>query len=676
METLTRSISTRSGSLGSSSMKEWQSMLEGMPNNVHPVQLHQESGMIKFDSLPEAIEAAKPGETIRIAGEHQPKFGLIKDAKLFIRKSIILEGVGDTKPIIKWRLVLEGPENQTIVRNIHFKDYGGLVGMEIKGGNQFIYGCTFEGIHCIEVSGGHCEINKCQLACSNRDEGVRLGWGIITNSPKATLNIKASRIFRFRTGIIHKGGESHIVDNKILCLDTGIIVEQADGTTCDIRHNEICGSTFGIHVVKEATVISNIFKDIKKLPIRNDMVHAHPNQKRNRHNKAYIELICYQCSTPIRSLLARNFKCSSCYRTYCRPCHKDNQKNDISDKFTSKKCITCYNEDNFGIKWESKISAGAFGEVWKCTWRDQWYAVKKTKKDDPKFVEFAKKEAKLMRRFIHPCLMQVVWGVATKSTALIVMPLYSRSLRNLIQIRKAKQMPFQLEEIIAVMKKICSGMVYLHGSDVAHRDLKSDNILVMEENSRVTEVCITDFGASKESDSSFAATLIGTKKFMPPELYVLGESQSEIHYDAKQSDMWSLGCVLCEMINLNLPHGEVEEKEAIIRSRNGVRPALLVEDYENSISLKNLVTIYEKCTSHNPAVRPRIQDVAMAFDHLDECGLFVQKSVEEGVIDDNNAKEQIEVLSLEAEQALKSGDFIKVRDLMAKMQFLQRAGTF
>ena len=108
--------------------------------------------------------------------------------------------------------------------------------------------------------------------------------------------------------------------------------------------------------------------------------------------------------------------------------------------------------------------------------------------------------------------------------------------------------------------QICLGLYYLHQHKILHRDIKTKNIFLNEDYT----VKIGDLGIAKilENTSSYAHTFIGTPYYLSPELC------KDLPYNDK-SDVWSLGCVLYEMVTLRHPFEgktKVEIYEKIINS--------------------------------------------------------------------------------------------------------------
>lgn len=87
--------------------------------------------------------------------------------------------------------------------------------------------------------------------------------------------------------------------------------------------------------------------------------------------------------------------------------------------------------------------------------------------------------------------------------------------------------------------QLASGLKYLYGFNIVHRDIKPRNILLT--NSRRI-LKIADFGFAKQSEvPSMYDTICGSPLYMAPEIL------SNISYN-KQTDLWSIGMMLYEML--------------------------------------------------------------------------------------------------------------------------------
>ena len=130
----------------------------------------------------------------------------------------------------------------------------------------------------------------------------------------------------------------------------------------------------------------------------------------------------------------------------------------------------------------------------------------------------------------------------------IITELYDgRNLNNFISKYRAIEKSIPNSLIWTIFIQICIGIQYLHTNGVIHRDLKPANILLNDKDNP-TKIVICDFGASicLPNENDYCSTKIGTPYFMSP------EQNNSNCYD-KKTDIWSLGCILYELITLVKP---------------------------------------------------------------------------------------------------------------------------
>ncbi|KAJ5719468.1 hypothetical protein N7493_007923, partial [Penicillium malachiteum] len=105
------------------------------------------------------------------------------------------------------------------------------------------------------------------------------------------------------------------------------------------------------------------------------------------------------------------------------------------------------------------------------------------------------------------------------------------------------------EEIACSFKQILSGVAYLHGMGLAHRDLKLDNVVVNDRGI----MKLIDFGSAVvfrypfENDIVSASGIVGSDPYLAPEVY------DEKKYDPRPTDVWSLAIIFCCMTLRRFP---------------------------------------------------------------------------------------------------------------------------
>ncbi|KAJ2065639.1 Protein kinase of the Mitotic Exit Network [Coemansia sp. S146] len=144
--------------------------------------------------------------------------------------------------------------------------------------------------------------------------------------------------------------------------------------------------------------------------------------------------------------------------------------------------------------------------------------------------------------------------------------------------------------VLAYAVKIIEGLIYLHGRDVVHCDLKACNILTTKQGNTK----LTDFGVSlnlklrKPGDESVVA---GTPYWMAPEIIQLDGA-------CMASDIWSLGCTVIELLTGKPPYSELLTMAALYRIVEDDHPPI-----PEGIS-EELKDFLLQCFQKEPANRP------------------------------------------------------------------------
>lgn len=149
--------------------------------------------------------------------------------------------------------------------------------------------------------------------------------------------------------------------------------------------------------------------------------------------------------------------------------------------------------------------------------------------------------------------------------------------------------PIPYKKVIQIMTQILSGIAYAHVNGVIHRDIKPHNILIDHDG----HVKITDFGiAVALSQNSITQTnsLLGSVQYISPE-------QARGNMVTRQSDIYSLGIVLYEMLTGSVPfEGESAVSIALKHFQTPI-PSLREFDSRIPQPLENVVL---KATAKEP----------------------------------------------------------------------------
>ncbi|MGH8491648.1 MAG: serine/threonine-protein kinase [Moraxellaceae bacterium] len=162
-----------------------------------------------------------------------------------------------------------------------------------------------------------------------------------------------------------------------------------------------------------------------------------------------------------------------------------------------------------------------------------------------------------------------------------------------------------VQEALRITRQIADALAYAHEQGIVHRDIKPDNVLFRE---RDDSVVLTDFGIAKslhneENQLTQAGSTVGTPKYMSPE-------QARGQKVDGRSDLYSLGCVLYEMLTGSTPFMAEEAVTLAIKHCQDPIPLL-------PTNLARFQTLINSLLAKNPADRPQSgQELMLELDRL------------------------------------------------------------
>jgi len=155
-------------------------------------------------------------------------------------------------------------------------------------------------------------------------------------------------------------------------------------------------------------------------------------------------------------------------------------------------------------------------------------------------VERFLREISITARLQHPHILTLIESGQDGGLVYYVMPhIEGESLR----IRLGHQPPLSVTGAVWIGREVADALAHAHGHGVIHRDIKPENILVAE-----GHAWVADFGIARAIETSgdksltMAGLPIGTPAYMSPE-----QAEGRPDVDGR-SDIYSLGCVLFEML--------------------------------------------------------------------------------------------------------------------------------
>ncbi|XP_061180657.1 mitogen-activated protein kinase kinase kinase 3-like [Saccostrea echinata] len=255
-------------------------------------------------------------------------------------------------------------------------------------------------------------------------------------------------------------------------------------------------------------------------------------------------------------------------------------------------------KDHYDVRWKKGgcLGRSAHGVVYLCsneTFGFRAVKIVKITEMDNKATENAKsaeKEINALKSLDHIRIVRYFGFQKHQDEIRIFMEyMYGGSLKTLIDesrgLLESRTQNFT--------KQILDGLHFLHKRGYIHRDLKAANILLDIDKKSIK---LADFGVSRFMNtfsSGKVKTLTGTIYWMSPEMI------KKDGYGTK-TDIWSLACVILEMLTTRAPWSELESQAAMFKIGMGA-------DFDYGLPEKVSETcriFLDQCFQKDPEERP------------------------------------------------------------------------
>jgi serine/threonine protein kinase len=245
---------------------------------------------------------------------------------------------------------------------------------------------------------------------------------------------------------------------------------------------------------------------------------------------------------------------------------------------------------NDGTKLGTGASGSVFLGVQKSTGRKVAIKVLNQVEADEYQANALRREIAALSSLRNPFLVEFIGATTTRPYWIVTEYMTGKSMWT----RLRSEPRLNGSQLTAIAYEVAVAMAYLHSKNVIHRDLKTLNVLLDDDNR--PRLC--DFGIARRLDERAPLTeRMGTYNYMAPE--VIEGAQ----YGLK-ADVFSYGLMLWEMATAELPYRDCENpwqiRSAILRNERPPRP----DD-----ASEQLWKLIDDCWQRNPRSRPAFLEI-------------------------------------------------------------------
>ncbi|EAR82963.2 transmembrane amino acid transporter protein (macronuclear) [Tetrahymena thermophila SB210] len=184
---------------------------------------------------------------------------------------------------------------------------------------------------------------------------------------------------------------------------------------------------------------------------------------------------------------------------------------------------------------------------------------------------------------------------------------------------------FKMTELLEITNQFIITFAELEGNGIAHRDIKTDNILYIRNSENKIMIKITDFSEGKLVDNEQTHnTLVGNAEHLSPELYYMyRRGETDIKYNPFKNDVYGIGVLLCQLASCEYRPSRKEEAKVDpykndkgpcddlwnLRLQQTKQYYLENSDNVSKSIIEQYFIIIKEMISYNPKQRPRFYQI-------------------------------------------------------------------
>ncbi len=281
---------------------------------------------------------------------------------------------------------------------------------------------------------------------------------------------------------------------------------------------------------------------------------------------------------------------------------------------------------------------------------------------DEKFVRRFQREALSASSLSHPNIVEVYDVGEDNGSYYIVMEyIEGKQLKQLLK----KRGKLTLNEVVDIMSQVTDGMSAAHDSYIIHRDIKPQNIMILENGL----IKITDFGIAMALNSTQLTqtnSVMGSVHYLPPE-------QASGKGATIQSDVYSMGILMYELLTGELPFRGDNAVEIALKQIKEPVPSIRKKLETIPQSIENIIF---KATAKNP--KNRYKDAREMHDDL-KTALSKERENEPKYqfkypesTDENIKKSEVRTTPVPTDEDLKKEEKLKNKKNSKEDEFLNK----